>query len=226
MWINVRACSHGTRSKPAPNESFASPEYTAHALRASQLSPFAQASRRRPASLPGFRLVLPNRRTASRSLLSTSVRGAQRTPPIQIPDRGNTETSTPQIMNSDPGLTASELDELEHIIVFELSQPALESGKTIEGEAYLKIAKLIHRKRLAAIQNLKVTGESQLEKDLREKGWSLRPAAERLGCHWSHLHRVLKGDRQSAKLVSRIHKLPRRSAGPAHFLRLSLSPDQ
>lgn len=128
-------------------------------------------------------------------------------------------------MNSDPGLTAAELDELEHFILFELSQPALESGNSIEGEAYLKIAELIQRKRITAIQNLKGTGESQLERELREKGWTLRPAAERLGCHWSHLHRVLKGDRGSARLVSRIQKLPSRSAGPFHFLRLSEAPD-
>lgn len=56
----------------------------------------------------------------------------------------------------------------------------------------------------------KANGESQLEKELREKGWSLRTAADRLGCHWSHLHRVIKGERESTRLANRIQKLPRR----------------
>lgn len=57
----------------------------------------------------------------------------------------------------------------------------------------------------------KANGESQLEKQLRKKGWSLRTAADRLGCHWTHLHRVIKGERESASLAIRIKDLPRRN---------------
>ncbi len=43
---------------------------------------------------------------------------------------------------------------------------------------------------------------------LREKGWTLRPAAKVLGVNFTHLHRVLRGDRHSASLLRRIHSLP------------------
>lgn len=60
-------------------------------------------------------------------------------------------------MNSDPGLSGAELDELERFILFDLSQPALDAGNTTEGNAYLKVAEIIHHKRITAIQNLKAT---------------------------------------------------------------------
>jgi len=45
---------------------------------------------------------------------------------------------------------------------------------------------------------------------LRRKGWSLRTAAPLLGVHFSHLHHVLKGRRESRALLSRIEELPTR----------------
>ncbi len=43
---------------------------------------------------------------------------------------------------------------------------------------------------------------------LREKGWTLRPAAKVLGVNFTHLHRVLRGERHSASLLRRIANLP------------------
>ena len=45
---------------------------------------------------------------------------------------------------------------------------------------------------------------------LREKGWSYRAAAPVLGVHWVHLFRVLKGERQSIRLLAAIERLPNR----------------
>lgn len=43
---------------------------------------------------------------------------------------------------------------------------------------------------------------------LRAKGWTLRPASQVLGVHWTHLHKVLNGTRHSASLLRRIYDLP------------------
>jgi hypothetical protein len=43
---------------------------------------------------------------------------------------------------------------------------------------------------------------------LRAKGWTLRPAAEVLGVHWTHLHKVLTGERHSARLLAKLAYLP------------------
>lgn len=48
---------------------------------------------------------------------------------------------------------------------------------------------------------------SRLER-LHSKGWTLRPAAARLGVHWTHLHYVLTGKRSSKSLTRRIEALP------------------
>lgn len=56
----------------------------------------------------------------------------------------------------------------------------------------------------------KATTETDCERDLREKGWTLRTAAERLGVDHTHLHRVAKGTRESVSLLMKIKKLPRR----------------
>jgi hypothetical protein len=45
---------------------------------------------------------------------------------------------------------------------------------------------------------------------LRAKGWTLRPAAALLGVHWTHLNRVLRGERHSASLLRRVESLPNR----------------
>jgi lambda repressor-like predicted transcriptional regulator len=48
---------------------------------------------------------------------------------------------------------------------------------------------------------------------LRAKGWTLRPAAKELGVNFTHLHRVLRGERHSASLLRRVAALhPRKSA--------------
>lgn len=46
---------------------------------------------------------------------------------------------------------------------------------------------------------------------LQEKGWSYRAAAKALGVDFSHLHRVLTGERQSVSLLRRAQALPQRS---------------
>jgi len=45
---------------------------------------------------------------------------------------------------------------------------------------------------------------------LREKGWSYRVGAKALGVNFTHLHRVLKGERQSLRLLAAIEALPNR----------------
>jgi len=45
---------------------------------------------------------------------------------------------------------------------------------------------------------------------LREKGWSYRVGAKQLGVNFTHLHRVLTGERQSARLLRAIEDLPHR----------------
>lgn len=45
---------------------------------------------------------------------------------------------------------------------------------------------------------------------LKKKGWSYRTAAPALGVHFTHLNRVLQGERTSRSLLERIEKLPRR----------------
>lgn len=44
--------------------------------------------------------------------------------------------------------------------------------------------------------------------DFIAKGWTLRQAAKRLGVQFTHLHRVLAGDRHSASLLRRVQALP------------------
>lgn len=56
----------------------------------------------------------------------------------------------------------------------------------------------------------KYKSKSPILAEFYRKGWTLTPAAERLGVHRSHLHRVLIGERQSPPLVARIRKLPPR----------------
>lgn len=43
---------------------------------------------------------------------------------------------------------------------------------------------------------------------IQDKGWSLRTAARHLGVHWTHLHKVIRGERPSAVLAERIRSLP------------------
>jgi transcriptional regulator with XRE-family HTH domain len=47
---------------------------------------------------------------------------------------------------------------------------------------------------------------------LKAKGYSLRTAAAALGVDFSHLHRVLKGERESASLLRRAQALPKRTS--------------
>lgn len=65
--------------------------------------------------------------------------------------------------------------------------------------------------------SLKANSPTQYEKELREKGWSLRTAAARLGCHFTHLQKVITGRRDSAALLARVNALPPR---PRPFPRL------
>jgi lambda repressor-like predicted transcriptional regulator len=50
---------------------------------------------------------------------------------------------------------------------------------------------------------------------LRRKGWTLRPAAKELGVNFTHLHRVLSGERNSRSLLARAAALPVRKEGEA-----------
>lgn len=54
--------------------------------------------------------------------------------------------------------------------------------------------------------------ENRAADQLRAKGYSLRAAASVLGCHWTHVHKVLTGARVSASLLRRVESLPPRSA--------------
>lgn len=47
---------------------------------------------------------------------------------------------------------------------------------------------------------------------LREKGWSYRVGAKALGVNFTHLHRVLTGERQSQRLLAAIEALPVRKS--------------
>ena len=50
--------------------------------------------------------------------------------------------------------------------------------------------------------------------ELRRKGWSLRAAGAALGVDFSHLHRVVTGQRHSASLLRRVSALPSKSKQP------------
>lgn len=61
---------------------------------------------------------------------------------------------------------------------------------------------------------------------LRERGLSYRLAAPLLGVHFTHLHYVMSGKRDSVSLLEKILRLPSATEslpGPTHFLRLSNS---
>lgn len=45
---------------------------------------------------------------------------------------------------------------------------------------------------------------------LRDKGWTIRPAAKQTGVSATHLHAVLTGKRHSRRLLDRISTLPNR----------------
>lgn len=51
-----------------------------------------------------------------------------------------------------------------------------------------------------------------LHAQLLAKGWSQRAAARQLGLHWSHLSRVLNGERHSRRLLTAIAALPKRQS--------------
>lgn len=44
--------------------------------------------------------------------------------------------------------------------------------------------------------------------DFTAKGWTLRTAAQHLGVHWTHLHKVMQGQRISRSLSAKIQSLP------------------
>ncbi len=54
----------------------------------------------------------------------------------------------------------------------------------------------------------KSNGQPKHRAMLREKGWSYRVGAQALGVNFTHLHRVLKGERQSQRLLAAIEALP------------------
>ena len=43
---------------------------------------------------------------------------------------------------------------------------------------------------------------------LKSKGWTIRSAAKQLGCHHSHVARIARGERHSARLEKKISALP------------------
>jgi len=42
---------------------------------------------------------------------------------------------------------------------------------------------------------------------LQSTGWTIRDAAKRLGCHHSHLARIVRGERHSARLEKKLSEL-------------------
>lgn len=52
---------------------------------------------------------------------------------------------------------------------------------------------------------------SRHKRMLAAKGWSYRTAAPILEVHWTHLNRVLQGERVSKALLKRIETMPNRS---------------
>ena len=58
----------------------------------------------------------------------------------------------------------------------------------------------------------KPTPATRHKRLLREKGWSYRTAAPVLEVHWTHLNRVLQGERISKSLLKRIEALPKKGA--------------
>lgn len=65
------------------------------------------------------------------------------------------------------------------------------------------------------MQTSKSKAPAVIATELRAKGWTMRPAAALLGVHWSHLHRVLSGERHSRSLLSRVEQLPKRKQAAA-----------
>ena len=53
-----------------------------------------------------------------------------------------------------------------------------------------------------------------LSESLAAKGWSIRAAASLIGCHWSHLARVVCGERHSRSLTKKIIALPKKPKQP------------
>jgi plasmid maintenance system antidote protein VapI len=58
----------------------------------------------------------------------------------------------------------------------------------------------------------KPTPANRHKRMLAEKGWTYRTAAAALDVHWTHLNRVLQGERVSKSLLDRIEKMPRKGA--------------
>lgn len=50
------------------------------------------------------------------------------------------------------------------------------------------------------------------QKEFKDKGWTVRSAAEVLGVSFSHLARVLADKRPSRSLVQRLEKLPAKNS--------------
>lgn len=53
----------------------------------------------------------------------------------------------------------------------------------------------------------------QAKVTLKDKGWSYRTAAPRLGVTYQHLCLVLNGQRASKRVLTEINKLPARKGG-------------
>lgn len=47
--------------------------------------------------------------------------------------------------------------------------------------------------------------------ELRAKGWTLRPAARELGVTFNHLNEVLRGRRESRRILAAVKTLPDRA---------------
>ena len=50
--------------------------------------------------------------------------------------------------------------------------------------------------------------ETEIKKELKNKGWSYRRAAPLLEVHWEHLYMVANGKRKSRRLELKIQRLP------------------
>ena len=55
---------------------------------------------------------------------------------------------------------------------------------------------------------MSIMKEETLATILKDKGWSIREAALKTGVNWSHLARVITGERRSRRLTAKIHALP------------------
>lgn len=110
-------------------------------------------------------------------------------------------------------LTSAELDALTQAIA-DKADAASTAGKWDEYHTWQAAITLIESARRESNQRdlpMPISKSAALSAHpsiLKEKGWTYRAAAERLGVDFGHLRRVLHGERQSNRLLKAVHALP------------------